>query len=378
MDLLELAKKLAEKATKQFPEKIGIIAVYGSVALGTHGEFSDLDMYAIVDDKEDTNLPWSFEYTGFPVDFWQMTWEDAKNMVYGTIEAPWAVAASNFINAKLLYSRSREDQKRFQELQKATQITTDTNAQRAIATLIPAFFHLERMHSAKICSDLLSVRWAAWYVLNAVVMTLSLLNNRFYTKNWGSNIHEALELPEIPSNFQEKATILATSNDFDKLVNAGRNLLEDTQKLAINRLNCIKVKSKDPLRRIKNDIIGISSYLQKIRKAVITKDILAASYAASELQIWIASELAQLENKAFINLDNVNFYREVSHFYETFGFPDFSAAITTKDFEKIAEIADAFQAVFEKFCVNYNLEIPRFANIEEMKNAISTKKQVQY
>ena len=44
MDLLELAKKLAEKATKQFPEKIGIIAVYGSVALGTHGEFSDLDM----------------------------------------------------------------------------------------------------------------------------------------------------------------------------------------------------------------------------------------------------------------------------------------------------------------------------------------------
>lgn len=378
MDLLELAQILVEQATKQFPKKIGIIAVYGSVALGTHGEFSDLDMYAIVDDKEETNLPWSFEYAGYPVDFWQMTWEDAKNMAYGTIKAPWAVTASNFINAKLLYSRSLEDQKRFQELQKATQVSADTNAQRAIATLTSAFFHLERMHSAKDCSDLLSVRWAAWYVLNAVVKTLSLLNNRFYTKNWGSNLHEAFKLPEIPPNFQEKATILATSKDFDKLVNTGRSLLEDTQKFAINRLNRITVNSKDPLQRIKNDIIGISSYLQKIRKAVTTKDILAASYAASELQIWIASELAQLENEVFIDLDNVNFYYEVSHFYETFGFPDFSGVITTKDFEKLAETADAFQAVFEKFCVKFNLEIPRFTNIGEMKTAIATKKQVQH
>ncbi|MFQ5820632.1 MAG: hypothetical protein ACE5I5_11635 [Candidatus Heimdallarchaeota archaeon] len=374
MDLLELAQILAEQATRQFPEKIGIIAVYGSVALGTYGEFSDLDMYAIVDEKEDTNLPWSFEYAGCPVDFWQMTWEDAKNMAYGTIKAPWAVAASNFINAKILYSRSLKDQKRFQELQKTTQISVERNAQRAIATLIPAFFHLERMHSAKDCSDLLSIRWAAWQVLNSVVKTLSLLNNRFFTKNWGSNLHEAFKLPEIPSNFKKKATILATSNDFDKLVNAGRNLLEDTQKLVINRLNRIKVKSKEPLQRIKEDIIGISSYLQKIRKAIITKDILAASYAVSELQIWIASELAQLENKAFINLDKVNFYYEVSHFYETFGFPDFSEAITTKDFEKLAELADAFQAVFEKFCVKYNLKIPRITNIGEITNAISTKK----
>jgi len=82
----------------------------------------------------------------------------------------------------------------------------------------------------------------------------------------------------------------------------------------------------------------------------------------------------QLEIEVFFDLDNVNFYREVSHVYEKFGFPDFSEAITTNNFEKLAENAEAFEHIFEKFCAKYNLEIPRFNNIEEIKDALSTKK----
>ncbi|MFQ6125853.1 MAG: hypothetical protein ACE5R6_14795 [Candidatus Heimdallarchaeota archaeon] len=71
---------------------------------------------------------------------------------------------------------------------------------------------------------------------------------------------------------------------------------------------------------------------------------------------------------------NVNFYHEVSYFYVAFGFPNFSEFVTYKDFEKLAEIVNAFQAVFEKFSAKYNLEIPRLTKIEKIMNAFSTIK----
>ena len=56
MRLLELAEYLKNNIVKFFPNKKAIIVLYGSTVLGKDDEFSDLDMFAIVDKQKEPEL----------------------------------------------------------------------------------------------------------------------------------------------------------------------------------------------------------------------------------------------------------------------------------------------------------------------------------
>lgn len=72
MRLLELAEYLKNNIVKFFPNKIAIVVLYGSTVRGKDDEFSDLDMFAIVDKQKESNLPWEFVYQNYTIDFWKI------------------------------------------------------------------------------------------------------------------------------------------------------------------------------------------------------------------------------------------------------------------------------------------------------------------
>ena len=109
-NLIELAEYIATHAVKNYPNQIAIIAMYGSVAISTQTDYSDLDMYVIID-KEGPNKPlinWSFIFQDRAIDLWSMDWKDAEEFALGKKDhfKVWCVAASLFINCKKVFMRN--------------------------------------------------------------------------------------------------------------------------------------------------------------------------------------------------------------------------------------------------------------------------------
>ncbi|UCG90617.1 MAG: hypothetical protein JSU57_02490 [Candidatus Heimdallarchaeota archaeon] len=368
MKLLELAGFLKDQAVKRFPNKIAIIVLYGSTAQGKDDEFSDLDMFAIVDKQEESNLPWEFLFQGHTVDFWKIDWKQAELMASGMRDSsPWAVSAALFNSGEILYSRSVSDKTRFNSLVKKTKRSQEENLTQIIKDFNSGYSHLEEITLAKMNEDLLSARWAVWQLINKTVKNLSLINNSFLTKNWGANLHEVFQFPILPNNYSQLALNLSTTNNFDEMLELGRELLHNLRKLVLKeQQNFIRNQAKEKV--FCNKYISMKAYINKILSACNKSDILAVSYAATELQIWIAEELAQYEGNLIVNVDNFNFFEEIQAFYNQLMLPDLMEGISSKNFQEIEKNANVLDFRLQEFCKNEHLKIPSFINIDEVDN----------
>ncbi|MFX0122708.1 MAG: hypothetical protein ACFFAE_03665 [Candidatus Hodarchaeota archaeon] len=373
MTLLELAECLKNQAVKNNPDKIAIIILYGSTVQEKDDKFSDLDMYAIVDNKEYTDLPWEFIFQNHTVDFWKMDWNQAELMALGMQnESPWAVSAALFVNGKVLFSRSESDKIRFSSLLAKTQRTEEENLKQIISDFNSGYSHIEEIRIAEKTNDLLSARWAAWQLINKSVRNLSLVNNSYLMKNWGSNLHEVFQFPILPHNYSSFVTSLSTTNNFDEMVILGRELINGMRKLVLEKQHNF-VKDHVTERNTCKNYISMKAYINKILSACHKKDILAVSYAATELQIWIAEELAQYEGDLVVNVDNFNFFKEIKTFYHQLMLPNLMEGISKRDFQKIEKNTNELDFRLQEFCKNRNPKIIRLDDIEEVKKYLNNK-----
>ncbi|MFX1536446.1 MAG: nucleotidyltransferase domain-containing protein [Promethearchaeota archaeon] len=374
MKKINIAQFLTNHALSSFPDSIAIIAVYGSVALGTENEFSDIDMFAIVENKSDTDLPWEFVLPKFTIDFWKMTWEDAERMALGKVEsAPWAVSASLIANCKVLYARSESTKAQFASLREKTKRSDEENIKQITDLFSRSFSAIEYMQLAKLQNDLVSARWGAWAVINNSVKFLSLLNNAFLTKNWGSNLLEVFKLPLLPDNYQEQVRTLSTSSDIDEMMITGRVLLLNLRKLIVQKQRSLSY-SKPQMSEFCKEYTGLRAYIDKVRSACRQKDILGASYAANELQIWIAEELAKVEEKMVINLyQYFNLYEEVKRVYEQFELPDLDKYITSEDFKELERAVNQLEAHLQRYCQDQNVRLKIFQDFKSLEQYFEEK-----
>ena len=367
-NLIELAEYIVTHAVKNYPNQIAIIAMYGSVAISTQTDYSDLDMYAIID-KEDPNKPlnnWSFIFRDRAIDLWSMDWKDAEEFASGKKNhfKVWCVAASLFINCKILYSRNKQDLERFNLLKKTVQHVREDNEgniQRAIS-LFNLSYSFERGKLAKVNNDILSARWAVWGLINNVCAILSWLNNIYYKKNWGSNLQEVFQLPIIPENLHDIINVLVSSNDFDKLLSTGKKLISDIRSLIKQKQNSIITYNK-VLNR--NDVVHMKEYFNKIYAACDKKDIFLASYAATELQIWISEIIAQ--NKGIpANIYEFNQFNEVRQYYNELHLPDLTNFISNRDFEGLHWETKRLENKIMRFYHQHVSTLPIFNELKEV------------
>ena len=373
MSLLELAECLKNQAIKLFPDKIAIITLYGSTARKTDDQFSDLDMFAIVDNKEDTNLPWEFIFQNHTVDFWKMDWKQAENMASGKQDRnPWTVSAALFTNGKILFSRSNSDKQSYNSLIAKTQRSKEANLAQILQNFNFGYSHLEEFKIAKKNNDILSARWSAWQLINKSIRNLSLVNNTFLTKNWGSNLHEVFLFPILPTDYSRLVTVLSTTNNFDEMVEIGQKLLQGIREIVLKHQENIVMDRKTGKNSCRN-YISMKAYINKILSACYKEDILAASYAATELQIWIAEELALSEGNILANVDNFNFFAEIKSFYHQLMLPNLMEGISQRDFLKIEKTAKELDIRLHEFCKTQNTKISRFNSIQEVQKYLKAK-----
>ncbi|MFX1283653.1 MAG: hypothetical protein ACFFB5_08360 [Promethearchaeota archaeon] len=366
MKLIELAGFLKDQAVKLFPNEIAIVVLYGSTAQAIDNEFSDLDMFAIVDSQKESNLPWEFMFQGHTVDFWKMDWKQAELIASGMQNSsPWAVSAALFNNSKVLYTRSSSDETRFNSLVEKTKRNEEENFKQIVKNFNSGYSHLEEIILAKKNNDLLSARWAIWQLINKSVKNLSLINNSFLTKNWGSNLHEVFHFPILPANYSKLVTNLSTTKNFDEMITLGRELLHNLRQLVLKKQQELIIKANKK-KAFCNNYISMKAYINKILSACHKRDILAVCYAATELQIWIAEELAQYEGKLIVNVDSFNFFEEIKAYYNQLRLPDLMEDINRNNFQEILKKTNELDLRLQEYCRMQNMRIPSFTDLEEI------------
>lgn len=368
IDLLKVAEEVSRKAVERYGENIALIAIYGSIAVGSQSSLSDLDMFAIVDNNKPEGIPFElgFIYQDHPVALWSMTWDDAERMALGEGESSyiWSVAASLFVNHKIIYQRSEEDLQKFNKLRYKVQKVQENRKER-LKTVLHLFNKLSNIYDFRLANesnDLLSARWSAWKLINQSCNILAWLNNKWYDKNWGSNLQLVFQLPVKPRDFEKHIRILSTSDDINEISNTAEVLIEAIRNFIVEE----QIKCKEKVGAIKaNHFVHIKEYLNKIRSGCINEDILLASYAATELQIWI-SELMALKEGCLANVYEFNQYQEVQCYYNDSKLPDLTTFITENDYNGLLNLVDQLEDRLKVIYERKGQHLPLIKNIEEI------------
>ena len=355
---------IADHVVQKNRENIAIVAIYGSYALGTESSLSDVDMYMIVDEEPTEKISCHIIFQGKPISFWQMDWKNAEKMAAGEkgFTEIWCNAASLFVNNSLLYTRSKEDLEKFNSLKgKVEEAIKDRNGKLDhVVNSFNKMFDVERIGFAKEKNDILYARWVVWGLLNNLASLLSWVNGKFFTKNWGSSMEEIFQLPIIPEGLKELVDVLVSSDDYDELLSAGRKLVRRTRVLVREEQKKIN-PSFDTTAEV---FVHTKEYLNKIYSACERKDIYLASYAATELQIWISELMALSEGKHASDFNVVN---EIDSYYAQL-LPDLTPFITNKDYTGLSEATEKFEKNLIEFITERLGKIPFIDTLEELNS----------
>ena len=367
MNLLEIADVLKEHVANKYPD-VAIIAIYGSFASDTYNEFSDLDMYAIVDDKTTSNFTISFIFQDIPVEFWTIDWFWAERMAMGKMKQhPWSVSASILTNNKIIYTRSEADKIRFRKLAEKTQLTEFERIEQALTLFKNLYSELKIIEMAKEREDALTARWAAWSIINNIVNILGLINNRCFTKNWGSNLQQLFQLPVLPENCRDLIDILATWDDYNELLKASDKIISDLRKILIKSQKQVTLDIEELRKNLSFDYMGIKEYLNKILSGCKKRDIFLVSYATTEIQLYIADILEKLKKKEYVNSYYFNRYDEVNEAYNLLRLPDLTESIIHGNFTRIENDVKKINQFLETYFKEHNAEIRKFETINDLK-----------
>lgn len=374
MNIEEVSEILKEEVIKNHPE-ISIIAIYGSAARGQQTDFSDLDMYAVLDNEENA-FEIHFTLNNQTVEFWCIPWEWVEKIVSAKEDANpilFPIRTSIFLNNKVIFARSEEDEIRFKNLKKLADIGKKRQIQIASNNFDKLFSFIERVNYANEIDDLLTARWAVWEFIDNTVCILALINYKLLIKNWGSNLHEIFEFDILPDFYKEDILVLATSNDFKEIISTGRRIIREVRKILHSKREEISLDYEEHMKYLDEEYIAFKGYSNKILSACSKRDILAASYAATELQVWMADQLERTETRRTTDIYTFNTYQELKNTYEMLKIPDLSQYITEKDFEKLKEEVEKIDEILIDYFKGKNLELRIFKDVSEVKEFAKTK-----
>ena len=371
-DVDSIIELLKEATLKKFGQDIDLIVVYGSRARGTHRPTSDLEMFAVVESKLKTHAEWFFLYKDIPVDFWTKTWEEWEKL---SINDPadnggFSLQAGTLATCNVVYCKNEKAKNRFEKFRDNLKIFSEP---REISIeFVNKYFNnmynfLGKIYFAKEKHDIIDARRNAWHIIISNIILLGKINNRYYLNNWGTNIYEAKEFDIIPKDLVADARSLSSEDDFDNLLKTATRVINNM------RLILIEIFKKYPIEidsEFLSTEVSAIEYLYKIRNGALQKDIIAASYAIFELQQLTAQDL-WVHEKKWTKANQFLHYNEYREKYVDYGFPDFTDAVTSHDFEELIKLTNDYEEAYYKYLKEHDMKMNSFDNLDELKTYLS-------
>lgn len=377
-DVFRIAEILVSYAARAHQDEIAIIAYYGSHAKGLASPTSDLDIFYIPDKGKAGSLCSQFIIDDLPYDFWPVSWELAENIANARAGRSWAVAASMIADAQVLYHRSQGDLDRFNALQaRIAELTRPEGRQMMVGRALDEFkntlFQLGQMQFAVAEGDVAGLHWAGWKFVNSVVNCLALVNQTYFTKGWGANLPQVLKMSHKPAGLEEMLRSIIMPQDADSMLETADRLAKGVRRILL----AAQASISEPVaaRQVFKDFyFFVSEYKNKILAACERRDVLAAGFAAFQLQEEICQLLNKVEN-GFYGVD-FNLLGEYTGAYEKAGFPDLLESASQGDLGELARQVRRLDEKTLEWFGRHSIELNILESEEELRGFLNQRDPV--
>lgn len=375
IDVFKIADLLISHAIRLHGDEIALVVYCGSYAHGTATPTSDLDLYYVLDDGKDESLHVTFVLGDLPFDFDWFPWKSLENIANARSRNPWALAASQVADAKVLYSRSKADLERFDALKaRIAQLTRPESREymleRGLEEFKNTFFQLGQMRLALAQEDLPGMHWAGWQFVCSALNCLALVNQRYFTKGWGANLPQVLALPHRPA-------------DLESLLNGVLLPVSPSQGLA--QADELASQIREILRRLQASLaepweakavfvefyFDVHEYKAKVLSACNRGDRLTASAAAFALQKLLC-ELMNKVDRGFFGTE-FNLLGEYLDGYLKAGFPDLTMLAAQGDLPALARQVQLLDEKARAWFTSQSVELNILKNEAELLELLKQK-----
>jgi hypothetical protein len=378
-DVFKVAEILIAHALEAHPGEIAIIAYYGSHAKGQASANSDLDLFYIPDEGQAQSLCSQFILDDLPYDFWPVSWQFAEEIANAQSERPWAVAASLIADARVLYHRSPADLDRFMALQaRIAELTRQEHrpqmVERALAEFKRTLFQLEQIRLAAAADDLADLHWASWKFANSVSNCLALLNQTYFSKGWGANLAQVLQLSQRPADLDTFFQRITASQPPAQVLAAAEQLAQNLRRVLLDA-HAALAQPATVQEEFKDFYFFIHEYTHKVLSACARHDVPAADYAALQLQ----DEICQMFYKAEcgVAVSEVYLLSEYTAPYLNAGFPDLVEPASRGNLEELARRVQQLQAIASVWFQQHAIARGILDNEQELRRFLAEKDPVK-
>ena len=377
-DVFKIAEILVSHAVRAHKDEVAIIAYYGSHARGLASPTSDLDIFYIPDEGKAGSLCSQFIIDGLPYDFWPVSWKLAEDIANARGERPWAVAASLIADAKVLYYRSQRDLDRFNALKaRIAELTRPesrrTTVEQALAEFRNTLFQLGQMRFAVDGDDVVGMRWASRRFVNSAINCLALVNQTYFTKGWGANLSQVLQMPQKPEGLEDMIRAIIMSQDTGHILEEADRLAHEVRGI----LRAAQASISEPLDAqdvFKDFYFFVFEYKNKVLSACERRDVVAAGYAAFQLQEEICLLMNKVEN-GFCGTD-FNLLGEYIGGYKEAGFPDLLESASQGDLVELAKQVQRLDEKVQEWFESHSIELNILDSEEELRRFLDQRDPV--
>ena len=373
IDVFQIADIFVTHAIKTHGDDVGIIAYYGSYALGSASPTSDLDLIFIPDEGKARSLFACFVLNDISFDFFPISWQRAERLANGV--GSWAVGPSLIAQAKPLYVRSEADLQRFEALQaRIAELQSpdckNEMVQRALDHFPTAVFHLGNLYLATMSNDFNSIRKAAWQVIMASVECLALVNQRTFQRGWDSNLPEIMQLPLRPVELADWITVLATAEDAAQITQTAESLVHSTREILRQEQQCLTKAEGIPA--IFTDYYPeLHDKVNKIVVRAANGNRVGASWAATFIQDEVTHFIANALGEA--NDEMFNLYHEYANSYRALQLPALMRFTGEANAEELANQSQQFDQAIQQWLVRQGVPLNQLADLNSLTEFLETR-----
>ncbi|MDP6716592.1 MAG: hypothetical protein QF368_18475 [SAR202 cluster bacterium] len=207
-----------------------------------------------------------------------------------------------------------------------------------------------------------------WEFGNSAVNCLALMNQTYFTRGWGANMSQILEMRQKPDGLEDMlkgvtATGIpsATLEQADRLASSVREMLRDAQ-LSL-------AEPSEAQEVFKDFYYFVFEYVGKVISTCDRKDAVAASYAALSLQDLICKLMAQVEHGYFPT--ELNLSGEYTAPYYAAGFPNLIESASRGDLMTLDAQTRQLDKMMRNWLSNHSVDLNILADNEHLRRFLN-------
>lgn len=359
-DVMEIAEIIKRRIERDYAEDISIFAYYGSQAMGTADEWSDLDFFFIPRTERGKSLMHQFIIDDIGYDLFPISWERLAKII--ALDQPLTAVVTESI---VLYSGSEEEEERYEHLREILKghFTNGNQAyllEKAKEYFKDAYAHFFNMENGTRSIENCQVE--ASKLVTKVVLTLAFINGEYFKTGLEKAIRSTYEYDKLPKDYQGLLESIITEVDVDVLIENCRSLIYEVKTL-LNK-ETLGYGEKEPYNTL---FVGyyeeIKSTFNKLIRACDAKDPYTVYFRTISVQEEISMFMAKAEQGVwFEGTDHYQWYKET---FKKYFKMDLINHAVQRDYDALKKSIIEFDKSFKTFLEGEDLEIVEYSSIED-------------